>query len=400
MNKYAYLLAVNIKSVNPIRFILRHNSPQRNVKRVAVHFVFLGLVISAAAQARAMSGIDHSSLLYTLVSGEEIAEGPLDPSAYAQTNAPGVGGARLAAVDAGLGVDLITFEDAEVNFSASLGGNVVIAPLSPVETEPETAVKENTLRTNVAQIYTVESDDTISGIAQKFNVSTDTILWANGLSDQTTLRVGDHLNILPTTGVLYTVKSGDTLLAIANSFDVEAGALREYNQLADSHTLAIGQKLIIPGGAIAPASVPNIVSSNTQLADRSADGPTPEPITVKGAGMIWPTTSKHISQGFRWGHTGIDIDNRARPAIYSALGGTVEYAGWLGGYGNLIIVNHGSGLQTYYAHLEKIYVGKGAAVNKGDAVGKMGSTGRSTGPHLHFEVRLNGRPQNPLNYAS
>jgi len=131
-----------------------------------------------------------------------------------------VGGARLAAVDAGLGVDLITFEDAEVNFSATLGGNAVIAPLSPVETERGSTPSADTPKPGKAQIYTVQSGDTIAGIAAQFDVSTNTILWANGLSAQTTLKVGDHLTILPTTGVLHTVKSGDTLLAIANQYDV------------------------------------------------------------------------------------------------------------------------------------------------------------------------------------
>jgi murein DD-endopeptidase MepM/ murein hydrolase activator NlpD len=112
--------------------------------------------------------------------------------------------------------------------------------------------------------------------------------------------------------------------------------------------------------------------------------------------MVWPTVGNHIAQYFRWGHTGIDIDNRERPAIYAALNGTVEFAGWLGAYGNLIIINHGNGMQTYYAHNSKHYVGQGESVDKGQAIAQMGSTGRSTGPHVHFEVRRNGAPINPM----
>ncbi len=365
-------------------------------KQLFMHAAFFGLIATVSIQGRSMTAIDHTSLLYTLVSGEEVSEGPLDPSAYAQTNAPGIGGARLAAVDAGLGVDVITFEDPEVIFSATLGGNAVVAPLQPNVPEPgsESPVEPSTK----SKIYTVEDDDTIVGIAAKFNVSTNTVLWANGLSSRDTLKVGDHLTILPITGVLHTVKSGDTLLDIAQDYDVEALDIKSFNNLTDSHKLSIGQKLIIPDGSIAPTSAPRIVDRNAKIADRTPDGPTPEPIKAKGTGLIWPTTTTHISQSFRWGHTGIDIDNRSRPSVYAALGGTVEFSGWLGGYGNLVIVNHGNGLQTYYAHLDKMYVGSGQAVSRGDAVGKMGSTGRSTGPHVHFEVRQNGVPRNPLGY--
>jgi len=340
-------------------------------------------------QGRAMAGLDHSSLLYTLVSGEEIAEGPLDPTAYAQTDTPGIGGARLAAVDAGLGIDIITFDDPEVNFSATLGGNAVVGPLSPIAAEPgsETTVSG----TKEIRIYTVEDGDTIASIAAQFNISDNTVLWANGLSSRDTINVGDHLTILPTTGVLHTVASGDTILALANKYEIDADEIVDYNNLPDSHSLSIGQKLIIPDGYIAPQTAPTIGSGT-----RIADEPAPPSITGSGSGLLWPTATKHISQYFRWGHTGIDIDNRSRPPIYAAQSGTVEFAGRLGGYGNLLIVNHGGGLQTYYAHLEKFYVGQGEAVTKGDAIAKMGSTGRSTGPHLHFEVRKGGRPINPL----
>jgi LysM repeat protein len=368
-------------------------------KHYAVHAVFLSLILTVAIQGRAAAGVDQSSLLYTLISGEEISEGPLDPSAYAQTDAPGVGGARLAAIDGGSGLDIITFSNPEVSFSATLGGNVAQAPLSPVLPEPgEEAAGETAAATGRrdAFLYTVQENDTIAAIAEHYDITSETILWANGISSRDVIKVGDHLTILPTSGVLHTVSSGDTLLAIANKYDVEAADIAEYNSLEDTHSLSIGDKLIVPGGAItAPQVAPNIVSRDTKLADDS-DGPTPEPVKSAGAGMVWPTTTKHISQYFRWGHTGIDIDNRSQPAIYAALDGTVEFAGWLGAYGNLIIINHGNGLQTYYAHNSKHYVGKGTAVSKGQAIAQMGSTGRSSGPHVHFEVRRNGAPINPM----
>lgn len=394
-NTHPYLLVRN-RIPKPLQRALATALAQH--KKTIVHGLFLALVLATVWQSRVLAGVSNDSLLYALISGEEVSEGPLDKTAYAQTDAPGIGGARLAAIDAGLGVDVITFDDAEVAFSATLGGNTVIAPLTPVVPEPGSADEQP--RSDTPRIYTVESGDTIASIAAAFDVSTNTVLWANGLSARDTLTVGDHLTILPTTGVLHTVRSGDTLLAIAQRYDVDALEIKDYNQLADSHTLAVGQKLIIPDGSIAPVRAPRIVPGGSGLAGRTPDGPTPAPAKASGTGMVWPTTTRHLSQTMRWGHTGIDIDNRSRPPIYASLGGTIEFAGWLGSYGNLIIINHGNGMQTYYAHLEKFYVGKGATVAKGAAIGKMGSTGRSTGPHLHFEVRINGRPQNPLNYVS
>ena len=373
-------------------FISRFNKHQ--VKKYAVHAAFLGLVGAVSLQGRAMTGVSHNSLLYTLVSGEEVIEGPLDPSAYAQTDAPGVGGARLAAVDANSGVDIITFDNPEVQFSATLGGNVVVAPLSPVL--PEEGEEPAAPALQKARVYTVQDGDTIAGIAEQFGVSTNTILAANGLTERNVIKAGDHLTILPTSGALHTVSSGDTLLAIANRYDVEVSEIVEFNSLEDAHKLSIGQKLVVPGASVAPATAPRIVPGNTRIASRNPDGPTPEPAKVTGAGLLWPTTTRHISQYFRWGHTGIDIDNRSRPPIYAAESGKVEFAGWLGAYGNLIIINHGNGLQTYYAHNQAHYVKKGDTVTKGAAIAKMGSTGRSTGPHLHFEVRRNGRPINPM----
>lgn len=346
---------------------------------------------AVAWQSTTVLGVDRRSLLYAVISGEEVTEGPLEPSAYAQTEGPGIGGARLAALDiADTSLDPITFEDPEVNFSENLGGTAVLAPLQPLVAQPGS---EAAVSATKPFIYTIEEGDTITGIAARFNISENTVLWANGLSGRNTLKVGDHLTILPITGVLHTVSSGDTILAITNKYDANAEETLAYNGLEASSTLDIGKKLILPDGAIAVTTSPRILPRDTAVASTED---VPEGASVADAGFLWPTTSRHISQGFKWGHTGIDLDNRARPAIYAAEAGTVEFTGWLGGYGNLIIVNHGHGLTTHYAHLDKFYTNKGASVSKGDAIAQMGSTGRSSGPHLHFEVRQNGRPTNPL----
>lgn len=363
-------------------------------KKSVVHAVFFSLIGIIVWQSHVSSGVGRSSLLYSYISGNEVAEGPLDPSAYAQTEGPGVGGARLAVVNAS-DLNLITFDDPEVMFAQSLGGNAVVAPLQPLVPEPASE-KVPRSPSHEAVVYTVEEGDTIASIAARFGISENTVLWANGLSSRDVIKVGDYITILPTTGVLHTVASGDTVLALAKKYDAKASDIIDYNGLDDEARLAIGQKLIVPDGYIASHNAPRIISGSARLARDESDGPTPPPAPSGGSGLLWPTTTRHIAQYFRWGHTGIDIDNQSRPPVYAAEAGTVEFMGWLGGYGNLVIINHGGGLTTYYAHLDKFYVSKGQTVAKGDAIAKMGSTGRSSGPHVHFEVRKDGRPVNPL----
>ena len=360
------------------------------IKKYIVHATFLSLMMGIAWQGQEAAVADRDSLLYSVIAGEEVAEGPLDPNAYAGDDTPGVGGARLSALNADLGVELITFDDPEVSFASTLGGNVVIAPLSPIAPEPGSDTTPS--QSDKPRVYTVQDGDTIASIAARFIISTNTVLWDNGLSDKDIIKIGDHLTILPTTGVFHTVSSGETVLALAQKYDADAGDIITYNKLNDDAKLAIGQKIIIPDGYISPRTAPRVVSSSTQLVDSNV----PPAVAAQGAGFVWPTTTRHISQYFRWGHTGIDIDNRARPPAYAAAAGTVEFTGRLGGYGNLVIINHGGGLVTHYAHLDKFYVSRGQTVAKGAAIGKVGSTGRSTGAHLHFEVRKHGHPVNPL----
>lgn len=364
-------------------------------KKYLTHVAFLLLMAAATWRGHETSATDRNSLLYAIVAGEEIVEGPLDPAAYAGTDAPGVGGARLAAVEAAGGLDLITFDDPEASFANTLGGQAVLAPAMPTVLEEE----EEPTRPAPAErpfVYTVQEGDTISGIAAQFNLETGTVLWSNGLESTSPIRVGDHLTILPTDGVLHSVAAGDTVSELASAYDVSAADIIQHNGLGPAAKLSIGQKLIIPGATAAPRTAPSILPRSRRLADADSDTPPPPPAPDAGPGLAWPTTSRHVAQYFRWGHTGIDLDNRARPPVYATADGTVEYAGWLGGYGNLIIVSHGGGMQTYYAHLDKIYVAEGQTVSKGEAIAQMGSTGRSTGSHLHFEVRQNGRPVNPL----
>ncbi|MDI3496023.1 MAG: hypothetical protein PWQ35_44 [Patescibacteria group bacterium] len=249
--------------------------------------------------------------------------------------------------------------------------------------------------------YTVSSGDTISSISQNFGITINTILWANNLSATSIIRPGDTLIILPSSGVIHTVKSGDTLSKIAQIYDVPEDKIIASNELGS--VLKIGEKLIIPGGTkISPviAAKPSTANPNTGIAIikdlvKAPSAGEPELSTGK---MLWPTEGKRITQYYSWSHTGLDIGNKTGTPLYAAEAGTVEYAGWSNGYGYNVLINHGGGKKTRYAHASKLFVEIGDEVERGENIAAMGSTGWSTGPHVHFEVIINGKKYNPLNY--
>lgn len=265
----------------------------------------------------------------------------------------------------------------------------VPAVLSANTENPQTTtVISDKLRDTVVE-YTVLPGDTVSGIAEKFSVSPDTLRWQNKLSGDK-LKDGQIIKILPVTGIAHRVSPGDTIYSISKRYSAEPQALVDFpfNTFTNDETfeLAVGQIIIVPDG-VPPAAAP------TSIARRR----TPDAGTVVASGVfVWPVSGE-LSQRFAWYHRGIDIANKGAPDILAADSGQIEFAGCVGGgYGCHVIVHHGNGSQTLYAHLSKIYVGEGQGVARGDTLGKMGSTGRSTGTHLHFEVIQNGIHVNPL----
>jgi murein DD-endopeptidase MepM/ murein hydrolase activator NlpD len=245
--------------------------------------------------------------------------------------------------------------------------------------------------------YEVEDGDTLSSIAQKFNISQDTIKWANDLASKDNIKPGQKLKILPVTGVAYTVKSGDNLESVAKKFDTGSQGILDFpfNDVPDDQKLAIGQMLIVPDGVPPEAkATPRPQPNMSNL----ATGPKTTFSAPGGANFMWPTSFQMISTYFAWWHPGVDMANRAAPAVAASDGGRVIVAGWPDnyGYGNRVVIDHGNGYQTLYAHLSNIYVSTGQSVSRGQAVGRMGSTGRSTGTHLHFEIRFKGIAVNPL----
>ncbi|MCS6848111.1 MAG: M23 family metallopeptidase [Candidatus Roseilinea sp.] len=156
-------------------------------------------------------------------------------------------------------------------------------------------------------------------------------------------------------------------------------------------------RIVVPGGV--KPFVPRVVEVDVRRAPASGASNTgPAPRFAAGGAFAWPTRG-YISQGFRYYHRGVDIANAIGVPIYASDGGYVTYAGWSNvGYGYMVQIDHGNGFSTLYAHLSQWYVDPGQAVSRGQIIGAMGSTGNSTGPHLHFEIRYGGVPQNPLVY--
>lgn len=242
--------------------------------------------------------------------------------------------------------------------------------------------------------YEVAEGDTLSSIAEKFGVSVDTIRWQNDLKSRDAIKLGQTLQVLPVTGISHKVQKGDTVYSIGKKYDAAPQAIVDfpYNSFVNDETfeLAVGQVVVVPDGVMPSQVLWSPVARVRQE--------TPDAGTVVASGtFVWPAGGT-ISQRFVWYHRGIDIANRARPNVLAADAGTVTVAGWPDGYGygNRVLIDHGNGYRTMYAHLSGVYVVPGQTVNRGDAIGKMGSTGRSTGIHLHFEVVRNGIYLNPL----
>lgn len=241
--------------------------------------------------------------------------------------------------------------------------------------------------------YEVQPGDTVASVAQKFGIDADTVRWQNSLTGDR-IKAGQTLQILPVTGIAHTVQKGDTVYSIAKKYDSEPQAIADFpfNSFSNDETfeLAIGQTVIVPEG-VKPTGEGTAIPRARQI--------TPDAGTVVASGQfVWPTQGT-ITQRFAWYHPGIDIANRGLPTVVGADSGRVEFAGWEGtGYGNMVLIDHGNGYKTRYAHLSQIMVISGQSVARGAAIGRMGSTGHSTGPHTHFEIYLNGTRVNPLSY--
>ncbi len=238
------------------------------------------------------------------------------------------------------------------------------------------------------RVYTVREGDALSQIAEMFGVTTNTILWANDLSKASDISPGDSLVILPIAGVRHIVKNGDTIASIAKKYEGDKDEILSYNQLTSAEELSIGDTLIIPGGAMHAAPVKVSVKAQPVRVSGASSGGS------SASGFSHPAPGAIKTQGIH-GYNAVDLAGGVGSSIRAAAAGEVivsKSSGWNGGYGQYIVIKHSNGAQTLYAHLSSNSVGVGDSVSQGEVIGGMGNSGKSTGTHLHFEVRGGKNP--------
>lgn len=234
-------------------------------------------------------------------------------------------------------------------------------------------------------VYEVKKGDTLATVAKLFNVSKNTIIWANDLKSEK-LTPGDTLVILPITGVKHTVKNGDTVATIAKKYKGDVDDIAKYNGIAPDAKLAVGDVIIVPEGEIAVTTTTKTSTGKTVVKTKILDSyanSTPSGFLVR------PIIGGRKSQGIH-GHNGVDLAaNIGTPIMASASGVVIsaKSSGYNGGYGSMVIISHAGNIQTVYGHMSRVDVVPGQTVSQGQVIGAVGNTGRSTGPHLHFEVR-------------
>lgn len=229
--------------------------------------------------------------------------------------------------------------------------------------------------TDTISVYEVKKGDTISTVAKLFGVSKNTIMWANDLKSEK-LIPGDTLVILPITGVRHTVKNGDTVASVAKKYKGDVDDIAKYNGIAPDAKLAVGDIVIVPEGEIAVAPTIAKVIKKTIA-------------TAPSGFLVRPLVGGRRTQGIH-GNNGVDIAaNVGTPLVASAAGTVIsaKSSGYNGGYGKMVIISHAGNIQTVYGHMNTVNVVPGQRVSQGEVIGSVGNTGRSTGPHVHFEVR-------------
>jgi murein DD-endopeptidase MepM/ murein hydrolase activator NlpD len=239
-------------------------------------------------------------------------------------------------------------------------------------------------------VYVVRKGDTLSAIAKMFGVSANTILWANDIPKGGTVRLGQKLVILPVSGVQHTVKKGDTVVKLAALYKADADEIRGANDMEDDEKLTVGDIIVIPNGVETEAPSVSPIKTIKKAIGSLVDGSSA--VSTNGY-FVRPTAGKK-TQGIH-GHNGVDFHAAKGTAVVASAAGVVVVSrdsGWNGGYGQYVVIKHGNGMQTLYAHLSNNIVSEGQEVSQGQLVGYSGDTGKSFGPHLHFEVRGGRNP--------
>ncbi len=240
-------------------------------------------------------------------------------------------------------------------------------------------------------VYTVHDGDTLSGIASMFNVSINTIIWANDIKGRT-VHQGDVLIILPVSGLKYTIAKGDTLASIAKKYKANEAEIASYNELPADVQLNPGTAIIIPNGEITQIIAPARASSSHVAIPKT--GRTSKLHDAGGPNYdyyyVWPMIGGVLTQGLH-GYNAVDIGAPKNTPILASAGGIVIVAknngAWNGGYGNYVVIQHLNGTQTLYSHATNVLVSPGDSVSQGQSIATVGRTGEATGNHLHFEIR-------------
>lgn len=279
------------------------------------------------------------------------------------------------------------------------GGDLIVedgtlSSSGPFNDDADSSLIAGEISVHTVRPCTEDRCETLSHIAEMYGVSVNTILWANDIGDPKSVQPGDDLIILPITGVRHVVKSGETLASIAKKYGAENSEQAEavvsdiiaYNRLSSASSIEVGDTVVVPGGVIHKAA--------PQQSTKRSSSPTRTTSTSGGGGLVHPLPGAIRTQGIH-GYNAVDLAAAYGTSIRAASAGEVivsKNSGWNGGYGNYIVIKHAGGVQTLYSHLSNTAVGVGARVGAGDTIGYVGSTGQSTGAHLHFEVRGTSNP--------
>jgi LysM repeat protein len=269
-------------------------------------------------------------------------------------------------------------QEIDLNVEVSIVSENALSPTATPKKEKIKGVGGGDFEGDI-EIYVVHEGDTVAIVADMFGVTPDTILSANNLPKGSKLKVGDVLLVLPFSGVEHAVAKGETLQGIASKYKVDIDDILNANDLEADAKIVIGDKLMVPGASMSTSTKPK---TSTSIAKGGSTVP-----SVAGY-FVNPVPSARKSRGVKPGHKGVDLAAPTGTTIRAAASGTVLIArnGYNGGFGNYAVIQHPNGVKTLYAHMSRLGTTPGAQVSQGDTIGYVGSTGKSTGPHLHFEV--------------